>query len=117
MTADYSWGSANWFTLAGEYGYTAAEQIAAIADTGNVTALNAALSSLRRTGKISTAENGNTSTFGNFVDQISTDPLSAPADALNRQIKNAFTSVFSKPWIVAALIVAGVGLFFYYRKK
>lgn len=48
------------------------------------------------------------STLGNFWNQITTDPLSAPLDAANEQIGKAVWNVFKNPWVLAAV---ALGLF------
>jgi hypothetical protein len=59
----------------------------------------------RKNGLPDNATAGSTSILGNFVEQITTDPLAAPLDALNTGINKLFTA---PGFIKAGLIVGAI---------
>ena len=99
----YIVGGDMWEAVGKKYGREAAEQLSNIAEAGDLTQFNFALSSLNRSGVVSPVQNSRTSTLWNFTDQLLTDPLAAPADSLNNQLGKAFKNIFGSPWILVAL--------------
>lgn len=90
-------------TLQTEYGTQSANSIAAAAATGDNNGEVAAA--------ISQAQFGNpldTSTADALETQLSTNPLLAPTQALENQIKAAVQDLFSNPYVLIAL---GAGIF------
>lgn len=63
----------------------------------------------------STGQVGSTSTFGNFYNQITTDPLNAPLASADNLLKNSLASLF-KSW-TGWLILGAVALFLYIKLK
>lgn len=109
LTRYYTFGDL-WQQVFAQYGYAAAERVAAAAETGSLTAVNATLSDIRR-GVTPASYPGadDTSTAGLFWQQITTDPFAAPLDSANNQIGNVFKNIFRNPFVLLAL----VGVVFY----
>lgn len=95
-------------TIADAYGPDAANTIADVALAGDELAVNTALVKAKYGSPL------NTSTLAIFTNQILTDPLAAPANALNDQLGKAFKNFFKSPWIVLTAVLVGAGVFFYF---
>lgn len=103
--ARYQHGGDLYSEVEARYGSAAARRVAAAAATGDLTQLNLALSNARQ-GR--TDGPLNESTLGLFAQQISTDPLAAPLQGLNRTLGRSFLALLQSPWVLLslALIVA-----------
>jgi hypothetical protein len=101
-------------TLLNKYGKSIADNVAAAAATGDETAVNAAIPGAY-SGVVATPLD--TSTASIFTDQILTDPLAAPAEALNNQIGNALKNLFVNPFVLLAAVGIGIAAWMYLRKK
>lgn len=105
----YNYGAGFW-DVADKYGFDAAQRLAEVAATGDQAAFNIAISRVRRGEPFSTAPDSTaTSTWGNFWHQITTDPLGAPLDSANNQLKQVFLDLLKNPFVLVAL---ALGLFF-----
>lgn len=104
MTQDtidrYQAGNDIWMTLAEQYGFDVADEIADAAWTGDATAVNAALVKAKWGNPLPT------STTGQLFHQLTTDPLAAPAASLNNQIEKAVGNVFKQPWVLLLAVAA-----------
>lgn len=104
----YQPGGDIYAVLSQKYGADAANNVAKAANTGDETAVNAA---------VSTAMFGNplnTSTASQFVSQIVNDPLAAPLDSLNNQLSNVFKNIIGNPFVLILTVAALVGVFLYF---
>ncbi len=112
MTADtidrYQSPNDIYLQLADKYGVANANVIADIALGGDATAVNDAIV------KASYGTPLETSTARIFGTQLITDPLAAPAAAINSQLGKAFKNFFKSPWIVLTAVLVGAGVFFYF---
>ena len=90
-------------TIFQQYGFDAANAMADAAATGDNTAVNAALV------KIKFGANLDTSTFNQFMSQITTDPLAAPLAGANNILGKSFLSLLKNPWV---LVTGALVLFF-----
>lgn len=84
--------------LFASYGQAGADQIAFAAQGGDATDVNAALVNVKFGQPL------NDSTLGNFLQQISTDPLAAPIESANGVLKNTVASLFKNPLVPLALL-------------
>jgi len=100
-----------------QYGQAAADQMAAVTQSGNQAQINAALANI-----VAGPAPGSTSTLVNLYDQLTTDPLAAPvadantllsntAGSVNSLLGNTIASLFKNPAILVSLALA---LFFYF---
>ena len=119
---DYLAGGTVYLAIQAKYGTDAADNIASIAyangnaiAAGDPTSVNTALSKLARTTPANAANPvvvnatpdasaADTSTADNFIQQITTNPLAAPLDGLNNQLKKAFGDVFKNPFVLLAVV-------------
>lgn len=104
--ARYQPGGDLFAQIAADYGAAAAARVAEAARSGDVDVVNRALSAARR-GELGTPEALNESTAALFWQQITTNPLSAPLDSLNKQLGLAVWNVFKNPFVLV-LVVAVV---------
>jgi hypothetical protein len=100
--ARYQPGGDIFTRLVGTYGLSGAQSIAAAAKTGDRSAVSEALALVRGDGPPL-----DDSTTHIFLDQLASDPLSAPLDKANNVIGNSVLSFLKNPWVLFALIVAG----------
>lgn len=126
---DYAPGNAGYEAVANQYGWAAANDVYAAAMSGDEATVNATLSDIRRNttnadyawgGAASEyggfSDNlGSDSTWGNFGNQMATNPLSAPFDWLNGVLKNSLLSYLSNPMVLIVSVVVVWAVFF--RKK
>lgn len=85
-------------TLAGQYGEFAANKVATAARTGDKPAITDALATIRNGGALET------STTAIFIDQLITDPLAAPLDALDSGVSKLFESSGVKSLLTIAIV-------------
>lgn len=94
------------------YGGTAANKVAAAAASGTPGAIAEAIGEVRNGPVL------DQSTVSIFLDQIETDPFAAPLDSANKGLGNVITSaikgLFKNPWVLLVVVVAGIGVFYYY---
>lgn len=112
--ARYQPGGDIYTTLADEYGVNAANRVATAA-RGTQADLNEAIADIR-----SGPARSGTNTLGNFVTQITTDPLAAPLASANNQIGKAVLNILKNPWVlltVAVIVFSQLGGFAWVRKK
>lgn len=115
--SSYARGGDYYNALSDQFGPDAANYVAQAAATGDEIALNYALSAARTSKRTGTPvalvdqtyypNADRVTTLGNFVNQIATDPLAAPLDSLNNQLKNATKNVFGNPFVLL-LVIAGI---------
>lgn len=98
LIARYQPGGDIYATLQTQYGPTAAASIAAAAQTGDETQINAAISQAKFGSPL------DTSTASIFANQIITDPFAAPAASFNDQIKKLFANLFGNPFLLIAVV-------------
>jgi hypothetical protein len=102
----YAPGGDIYNTLQARYGTASADAIYAAAQTGDRLQLASAIASAKGDGPVL---DGNTGAI--FVNQLETDPLSAPLGAANNLIGNSVFSVLKNPYVVAGI---AAGLFFFF---
>jgi hypothetical protein len=116
ISQEYQPGGSYYNSLADQFGTDAADKVAAAARTGDESRLRNALSDARLSAKagktISDADYDTRGTASVFFDQVTTDPLAAPAEAANRQLGKALSNLTWKNPLVFIAIAAG--LFFYF---
>lgn len=98
----YKTGGVNYWLAAAKWGIPAANRIAAAAESGDVIQFNLEMSNAARGTTLAPL---NDSTWSNFWDQMTNDPLAAPLDSANNQLGNAFANVLKNPWVLIALAV------------
>lgn len=91
-------------TLQDRYGHNIAQRAAQLAADDDPEELQRLLSDARPGGYNIGDPLLNDSTLGNFVDQLTTDPLAAPLDSLNEQLKKAVQNVVGNPFVLAAVV-------------
>jgi hypothetical protein len=101
----YQAGGDIYASLQTQYGTSAADAVAAAAQTGDETQINAALVNAKYGQPL------NTSTASILANQLETDPLAAPLASANNVLGNTLLSFLKNPLVVIA--VAG-GLFFFF---
>lgn len=89
--------------LLSQYGQTAADAVAAAAQTGDRQNITDALVTAKY------GANLDTSTFDIFAQQILTDPLAAPLASANNLLNNSLLDFLRSPTV---LVVIGVAAFF-----
>jgi hypothetical protein len=100
--ARYQPGGDIFKSLVNTYGLSAANSLATAASTGDRGAINEAFAIVRGDGPLL-----DDSTTHIFLDQLATDPLSAPLGDANNLIGNSATAFLKNPWVLFALIVGG----------
>jgi len=100
----YAPGGDIYQSLAASYGTAAADRIYVAAQTGDRPTVTAAIAQEKYGNPLTD------STAAIFAQQVVTDPLAAPAEALNSQIGKAFANLFKSPWIL--VVVVGVAFFY-----
>lgn len=98
VVARYQPGGDIYATLLSQYGQADADYIAQAAATGERAQLTEAIAYVRHGAAL------NDSTAGIFLDQILTDPLDAPLDALDAGVKKLFDSEGIKTILTIAVI-------------
>ena len=94
----YQAGGDIYATLAAQYGTNAANSIAAAAATGDREQLTEAIAYVRNGAAL------DDSTASIFIDQLLTDPLAAPLDALDSAVKKVFDSNGIKTILLVAVV-------------
>ena len=108
--ARYQPGGDIYATILSQHGAAAAAQIAAAAQTGDETQINAVLAQYVGTLTPDVAVPLSTdTTASDFLNQIATDPLAAPLASANTLLGNTFLSFLKNPWVV--LTIAAVVFF------
>ena len=97
----YQSGGDIYAALLAKYGQTTADAVAQAALSGDETQVNAALAQGIYGNPL------DTSTVSILTQQLATNPLGAPLDAINNVIGNTFSSLFSSKYVVIVLIAAG----------
>jgi hypothetical protein len=100
LIARYQIGGDIYETLKGQYGQAAADQIAAAAQSGDETQINAALTTVKFGQPL------NDSTASIFANQLATDPLAAPLASANTLLSNSFLSLFKNPAVLFVIVAA-----------
>lgn len=102
----YSPGGDIYEQIAREVGYEIANRVYSASLSNDDLTLQRALNDYAqaRRGK-ALARPGSDSTWENFSDQITSDPLAAPLDALNNQLGLAVWNVLRNPFVLGAAIL------------
>lgn len=106
----YQAGGDIYATLAAQYGTNAANSIAAAAATGDREQLTEAIAYVRNGAAL------DDSTASIFIDQLLTDPLAAPLDALDKGINQIFNSEGVKTILTVVAVGAVIALVIYASK-
>ena len=123
MYESYAVGGDNYNSLQEQFGTDSANYVAAVASQGDQAALNKALSAARSAQRQGTGtaaswdwklNQADPSVLGNFWQQITTDPLAAPLDSLNDQLKKATKNVFVNPMVLLLVVGGLIALVFYF---
>jgi hypothetical protein len=101
--ARYQPGGDIYANFLGQYGQAGANAIAAAAQSGDETQINAALVQVKFGNPLPT------STAAILGNQLATDPLGAPLGAANKVLGNTLLSFLKSPFV---LLTVGVVLFF-----
>jgi hypothetical protein len=121
--SSYAPGGANYLSLLEQFGARAAQAVYAASLTDDVTELNRALSQARTAQRQDVSYDaaadllpkpGSDSTWGNFWDQITTDPLRAPLDGLNGVLQRTFAGIVSNPFVTLLVVGGIVAAVFYF---
>lgn len=97
MNARYQPGGDIYAKLEAKYGTAGADRVAAADASGELGAVNEALTELKYGAPL------NDSTTSIFFDQVTTDPLGAPLESANNQLANVVKDIVKNPYVLAAL--------------
>jgi putative Ca2+/H+ antiporter (TMEM165/GDT1 family) len=101
----YQAGGDIYASLQSQYGTSAADSVAAAAQSGDETQVNAAIVQAKYGAPL------NTSTGSILANQLATDPLAAPLASANNVLGNTLLSFLKNPLV---LIAVAAGLFFFF---
>jgi hypothetical protein len=101
----YAPGSTKYANIAARYGIAAAEEAYRIALAGGQVGDISQAMARYNSGADQTAlyGYGNTSSVGEFFDQVTTDPLAAPLESANRHIGNVVFGLFKNPFVLVTV--------------